>query len=236
MAATLPPSFLLSSSHRTPSTSSSSSSGRGSHSRDPSAPQEGAYSPDAAAALAGMGVLSAGVGTPSVATRSSLNHTPTSISRSQAPAASSSSATAVDPTLQGSRSSTNHPHHRKRSSSIVMVQKIEQSPEELLDQSAGFNANADWVNAKGAWLIHVLLIFLGKIMLDVVPGMQQDLSWTIVNLGYIAVSSKTSALVDGVVLANSCHSCHCPILRSHTSCSTTSLVLPSSPTQASTIN
>lgn len=30
-----------------------------------------------------------------------------------------------------------------------MVQKIEQSQEELLDQSAGFNANADWVNYKG---------------------------------------------------------------------------------------
>lgn len=39
--------------------------------------------------------------------------------------------------------------HRKRSSSIVTVQKIEQSQEELLDQAAGFNANADWVNHKG---------------------------------------------------------------------------------------
>lgn len=39
--------------------------------------------------------------------------------------------------------------HRKRSSSIVHVEKIEQSHEELLDQSAGFNYNADWVNYKG---------------------------------------------------------------------------------------
>jgi hypothetical protein len=39
--------------------------------------------------------------------------------------------------------------HRKRSSSLVTVEKIEQSHEELLDQSAGFNANADWVNYKG---------------------------------------------------------------------------------------
>lgn len=98
--------------------------------------------------------------------------------------------------------------HRKRSSSLVTVEKIETSHEELLDQSAGFNANADWVNYKGecfhfhtervsidrtshltgAWVIHVVLIMLGKILVDVVPGMEQDTSWTIVNLGYMAVS------------------------------------------------
>lgn len=101
--------------------------------------------------------------------------------------------------------------HRKRSSSLVTVEKIEQSHEELLDQSAGFNANADWVNYKGgwgrtaredaeeerrkadlafpsgAWVIHVVLILLGKILVDVIPGMEQDTSWTIVNLGYMAV-------------------------------------------------
>lgn len=58
----------------------------------------------------------------------------------------------------------------------------------MLDQSAGFNANADWVNYKGAWVIHVVLILLAKILLDVIPAMQQDTSWTLVNLGYIALS------------------------------------------------
>lgn len=43
----------------------------------------------------------------------------------------------------------------------------------------------------GAWVIHVVLILLGKILLDVIPGMRQDASWTIVNLGYIAVSMQT---------------------------------------------
>jgi hypothetical protein len=42
----------------------------------------------------------------------------------------------------------------------------------------------------GAWIIHVVLILLGKILVDVVPGMEQDTSWTIVNLGYIAVSAQ----------------------------------------------
>ncbi len=58
----------------------------------------------------------------------------------------------------------------------------------MLDQSAGFNANAEWVNYKGAWVIHVVLIIIAKILLDVVPGMQQDTSWTLVNLGYMTLS------------------------------------------------
>jgi hypothetical protein len=37
-------------------------------------------------------------------------------------------------------------------------------------------------------MIHVVLILLGKILVDVIPGIEQDTSWTIVNMGYIAVS------------------------------------------------
>ena len=51
----------------------------------------------------------------------------------------------------------------------------------------------------GAWVIHVVLILLGKILVDVVPGMEQDTSWTIVNLGYIAVRTekhKRDFLID----------------------------------------
>jgi hypothetical protein len=40
----------------------------------------------------------------------------------------------------------------------------------------------------GAWLIHPVLILLGKILIDAIPGMTQDVSWTITNLGYMAVS------------------------------------------------
>jgi hypothetical protein len=88
------------------------------------------------------------------------------------------------------------PSNRRRSSSIVHVEKIQMSPVELLDQSAGFNANAEWVNYKGAWVIHVVLIVVGKILLDVVPGMEQDTSWTCVNLSYIAVSVHRATLVQ----------------------------------------
>lgn len=39
----------------------------------------------------------------------------------------------------------------------------------------------------GAWLIHVVLILCGKICIDTIPGMTQQISWTLVNLMYLAV-------------------------------------------------
>lgn len=89
------------------------------------------------------------------------------------------------------------PHGRARSSSLVSVTRVEETAEELIDQSTGFNANADWVNYKGAWVIHVVLILLAKILLDVIPAMQQDTSWTLVNLGYMALSYLMFHYVTG---------------------------------------
>lgn len=63
-----------------------------------------------------------------------------------------STSSATDRSARSSSKKENgRPTHRRRASSIVLVQKIEQSQEELLDQSAGFNANADWVNYKGEY-------------------------------------------------------------------------------------
>lgn len=42
----------------------------------------------------------------------------------------------------------------------------------------------------GAWLIHVVLVFMGKIIIDTIPGMTQQISWTLVNLIYLNVSIK----------------------------------------------
>ena len=36
--------------------------------------------------------------------------------------------------------------------------------------------------------MHPLLIITGKALIDSVPGMTQELSWTLVNLAYLAVS------------------------------------------------
>lgn len=39
----------------------------------------------------------------------------------------------------------------------------------------------------GAWLMHIVLIIGGKIIIDTLPGMTQQISWTLVNLIYLAV-------------------------------------------------
>jgi|ERR1700722_10781311 len=45
----------------------------------------------------------------------------------------------------------------------------------------------------GAWLIHVVLISTGKIIIDTIPGMTQQISWTLVNMIYLAVCHLHSA-------------------------------------------
>ena len=94
---------------------------------------------------------------------------------------------------------------RGRSNSLLKVENLRSSNDEALDQDAYTNFNAEWVNRKGAlrlflhhvetgahhasgaWSIHIVLIVLGKIVIDTVPGITQNISWTVVNLLYNAV-------------------------------------------------
>ncbi|KAF8680978.1 Orm1 type endoplasmic reticulum protein [Rhizoctonia solani] len=77
---------------------------------------------------------------------------------------------------------------RARSSSIVAVQEVGgNGAEEMLDQSVYINRNSEWVNGKGAWIIHPMLTLAAKVLIDVLPGVSQEASWTIVNLGYLLV-------------------------------------------------
>jgi hypothetical protein len=50
----------------------------------------------------------------------------------------------------------------------------------------------------GAWGIHIVLILLAKILVDAIPGMTQDVGWTVVNLGYMAASFLMFHHVTGV--------------------------------------
>lgn len=97
---------------------------------------------------------------------------------------------------------------RARSGSLVKVEEIKESLDDVLDQSVYSNVNQEWVNRKGqsiewchvlirtdrnltrlgAWLIHPVLILGGKLIFDLVPGISQDISWTLTNIGYMAVS------------------------------------------------
>ncbi|KAH7105313.1 Orm1 type endoplasmic reticulum protein [Auriculariales sp. MPI-PUGE-AT-0066] len=74
---------------------------------------------------------------------------------------------------------------RARSGSIVKVEEVGPTANDELDQTADLNSN--WVNHKGAWLIHPVLILGGKILIDTMPNVTQQTSWTIVNLSYLLV-------------------------------------------------
>jgi hypothetical protein len=50
----------------------------------------------------------------------------------------------------------------------------------------------------GAWAIHVVIIVLAKIFFDILPGMWQELSWTLVNLSYVAGTYLMFHYVRGV--------------------------------------
>ncbi|KAF9037809.1 Orm1 type endoplasmic reticulum protein [Hymenopellis radicata] len=101
------------------------------------------------------------------------------------------------PALDLSKSSTMRV--RGRSGSIVKVEQVgDRSAEDALDQNVFVNINANWVNAKGAWLIHVVLILVGKVIIDTIPGMSQQISWTLVNLIYLALSYLMFHWVTGM--------------------------------------
>ncbi|RSH90900.1 hypothetical protein EHS25_010076 [Saitozyma podzolica] len=89
---------------------------------------------------------------------------------------------------------------RARSSSLVTVTEVGGDElETVVDRlGVGTNENADWVNAPGAWLIHPVLILLCKLLVDAIPGMTQDVGWTVINLGYMAVSFLMFHHVTGV--------------------------------------
>ncbi|POW01683.1 hypothetical protein PSHT_12410 [Puccinia striiformis] len=102
-------------------------------------------------------------------------------------------------------------HGRGRSSSLLSVHEVQDNYDDQLDQGVGPNLNVDWVDYKGmhksphsnqkhhrphltslscsgAWVIHLVLIFAGKILVDIIPGITQDVSWTTVNIAYDVVS------------------------------------------------
>ncbi|KAF2203605.1 Orm1 type endoplasmic reticulum protein [Delitschia confertaspora ATCC 74209] len=86
---------------------------------------------------------------------------------------------------------------RRRSSSLVYTEPPE-SLEHISDQAALPNLNANWVNAKGAWVIHFVLILLAKILFDIVPGVSQETSWTLTNISYMFGSYLMFHYVRGV--------------------------------------
>lgn len=85
---------------------------------------------------------------------------------------------------------------RARSSSIVKVEEVGENAAEEVDQVA--DLNSEWVNRKGAWLIHPVLMLAGKMFIDTIPFVDQNLSWTIVNLTYLTFSYIMFHYVTGI--------------------------------------
>jgi sodium/hydrogen antiporter len=50
----------------------------------------------------------------------------------------------------------------------------------------------------GAWVIHLVLIVIGKILFDIMPGVSQETSWTLTNISYMAGSYLMFHYVRGV--------------------------------------
>lgn len=71
----------------------------------------------------------------------------------------------------------------------------------------------------GAWLIHIVLIVVGKILVDSIPSIEQDTSWTIVLQGYLLVGC-TQPLLYFRFLSNTelsaGHLHHVPLCRGST--------------------
>ncbi|CAK5275293.1 unnamed protein product [Mycena citricolor] len=100
---------------------------------------------------------------------------------------------------------------RPRSASIVKVEQVgDGSLEEALDQSAYVNINANWVNAKGGPCLYdndsaAAADTIGKMIIQTIPGMTQQISWTLVNLIYLALSYLMFHWVTGIPFGNDLH-------------------------------
>ncbi|PQE25478.1 ormdl family protein [Rutstroemia sp. NJR-2017a BBW] len=87
---------------------------------------------------------------------------------------------------------------RRRRSSSLLYQEPPETIEHMSDQAALPNLNANWVNAKGAWTIHFVLIACLKILFDIIPGVSQETSWTLTNISYMFGSFLMFHWVRGV--------------------------------------
>jgi len=87
---------------------------------------------------------------------------------------------------------------RRRRSSSLLYQEPPETIEHMSDQAALPNLNADWVNAKGAWTIHLVLIACLKVLFDIIPGVSQETSWTLTNISYMFGSFLMFHWVRGV--------------------------------------
>ncbi|CAA17924.1 ORMDL family protein [Schizosaccharomyces pombe] len=76
---------------------------------------------------------------------------------------------------------------RRRSSSLV-TKVPKPTIDDRLDQGSATNYNSNWVNYKGAWVIHIVLIAALRLIFHAIPSVSRELAWTLTNLTYMAGS------------------------------------------------
>ncbi|EDO15977.1 hypothetical protein Kpol_499p5 [Vanderwaltozyma polyspora DSM 70294] len=87
-------------------------------------------------------------------------------------------------------------HRRKRSSSIISHVEPETFEDEN-DQQMLPNMNATWVDQRGAWFIHIVIIILLKIFYNLLPGLNNSWAWTLTNLTYVIGSYVMFHMIKG---------------------------------------
>lgn len=87
-------------------------------------------------------------------------------------------------------------HRRRRSSSIISHVEPETFEDEN-DQQLLPNMNATWVDQRGAWIIHIVIIVLLKLFYNLLPGVTTEWSWTLTNMSYVIGSYVMFHLIKG---------------------------------------
>lgn len=80
--------------------------------------------------------------------------------------------------------SSHGPSPRKRRSSSILQHLEPDTLDTKIDQALNPNLNADWVNYKGAWVIHIVIIVILKLFFNFFTGLDNDWSWTFTNVTY----------------------------------------------------
>ncbi|SMN22644.1 similar to Saccharomyces cerevisiae YGR038W ORM1 Evolutionarily conserved protein, similar to Orm2p, required for resistance to agents that induce unfolded protein response [Maudiozyma saulgeensis] len=87
--------------------------------------------------------------------------------------------------------------HRRRRSSSIISQVEQESLEDDTDQRMLPNMNATWVDQRGAWVIHLVLILMLKLFYNLMPGITNDIAWTLTNLTYVIGSYVMFHMIKG---------------------------------------
>ena len=86
---------------------------------------------------------------------------------------------------QNNKISTPVTDHRRRRSSSVISHVEQETFEDENDQQMLPNMNATWVDQRGAWLIHIVVIVLLRLFYSLFPGSTPKWTWTLTNMTYI---------------------------------------------------